>query len=306
MARLTLLLPELRHIADSAPLARWLARGDRLADAQSGHQAPLRACFEFTGSSIPSAALTRSLDAGDAAGPLWLRADPCYVVVDATAVRMLAWGNLALSAEESAELARALRPLFGDAGFPLEPATPERWYLRCPAGARLPKFAEPADVLGADVLAHFPSGDNERQWRHLLNEAQVILHNHPLNAARVRLGKLPANSVWFWGTGKLPDWVRTPYTRVFSADVLVIALARLAGRAASAPKADIFHFDANDTVLLDLRAEGAAVDAWCGLLEAALRRRRCSELELRLPDGAAVRYKPWHRWRLWRRRFGGA
>src|SRR5262249_36634556 len=154
---------------------------------------------------VPAAALTRSLDANDAAGAIWLRADPCHVVPDAAAVRMLAWGNLALSSEESAELARALKPLFGDAGFPLEATLPQRWYLRCPASARLPHFTAAADVLGADLLTHFPHGDNERQWRHLLNEAQVILHNHPVNQRRAQRGQVTANSVWFWGAGALPD-----------------------------------------------------------------------------------------------------
>ena len=215
-------------IPGSAALDLWLSRGDREPDAKAGREAVLRRCFEFLGASLPAAALTRSLDASDAAQSLWVRADPCHVAVDAVAVRMLAWGNLGLTHEESDELARALRPLFGDAGFPLEPTTSERWYLRCPAGARLPAFADPASVLGADLLPHLPSGDNERQWRHLLNEAQVTLHNHPLNARRLQRGQVPVNSVWFWGAGKLPDWVRTPFAQVFTNDPVALALAKLA------------------------------------------------------------------------------
>src|SRR4051812_46074377 len=208
MACLTVLLPESRRVAGSVTLATWLSRGDRLPDVEPGRYAALRACFEFTGKELPVAALTRGLDASDAAQAQWVRADPCHVAVDAVAVRMLAWGNLGLTQADSDEFARALRPLFGDAGFPLEPATPQRWYLRCPAGAKLPKFVAPADVLGADLLPFLPSGDNQRQWHHLLNEAQVILHNHPLNAQRAARGQVAVNSVWFWGAGKLPDWVR--------------------------------------------------------------------------------------------------
>jgi len=308
MARCTILLPDLRRIGDAPLLQRWLARGDRQTDVKPGREGALRACFQFTGTALPAAALTRSVDAGDAAGAQWVRADPCHVVPDAVAVRMLAWSNLELSTQESDELARALRPLFGDAGFPLEASSPQRWYLRCPDGARLPRFADPTEVLGADLLPHMPHGDNERQWRHLLNEAQVILHNHPVNAQRARDGRLAANSVWFWGAGRLPDWVRAPYARVFSDDVLVIALARMAKIAASsAAQSDIVQFDAKDTVLLDLSAAAGAIDAWCEKIQNALRTRRCNELELRLEDGRAVRYKPWHRWRVWRRgRFGGA
>ena len=40
--------------------------------------------------------------------------------------------------------------------------------------------------------------------RMLLNEVQVLLHQHPLNAARQTRGLPPVNSVWFWGAGRLP------------------------------------------------------------------------------------------------------
>src|SRR5215467_6300186 len=86
MAELTLLLPRRERLfanGASGTLARWLARGDRLPDRSPGREAVLHDCFEFTGTSIPYAALTRSLDARDAAGALWLRADPAYVMADA-------------------------------------------------------------------------------------------------------------------------------------------------------------------------------------------------------------------------------
>ena len=287
-------------------LASWLARGDRLADLKPGREAALRNAFAFPGTTLPVAALTRSIDASDAAGTPWLRADPCHVMVDAVAVRMLAWSNLDLSSEECTELARALRPLFGDAGFPLEVATPDRWYLRCPRGARLPQFSDPADVLGADLLPHFPRGENERQWRHLLNEAQVILHNHPVNVRRVQRGQIAANSVWFWGAGELPDLVRTTFTRVATSDASLAALARLAKVAGVPASPDtFFRFEAKDALLLDLSA-GVARDEWYAPLHEALRTRQLAELELRFESGEVVIYKHRHRWRFWRRVPAGA
>jgi len=295
-----------RRVAAEPSLATWLARGDRAADLKPGREAALRSAFAFPGTTLPVAALTRSIDASDAAGTLWLRADPCHVMVDAVAVRMLAWGNMGLSSEECTELARALRPLFGDAGFPLEVATPDRWYLRCPRGARLPQFADPADVLGADLLPHFPRGENERQWRHLLNEAQVILHNHPVNERRVQRGQIAANSVWFWGAGELPDLVHTSFTRVATTDASLAALARLAGiTSVPASPEYFFHFGAKDQLLLDLGA-GVARDAWYAPLHEALRKRQLAELELHFESGEVVLYKHRHRWRFWRRVRPGA
>jgi hypothetical protein len=299
MATLTLLLPELRRVRMSGVLARWLARADRLTCAAPGNGVALRECFEFTGTSLPVAALTRAADAGDAGDATWLRADLCNVAVDAVAVRMLAWGNLGLDRAESDELARALRPLFGDAGFPLEATTPERWYLRCPAAVPLPRFVSPGLVLGDSLLRHLPTGENERQWRHLLNEAQVILHNHRVNMRRVERGQVPANSLWFWGAGKLPEWVRTRFTRAISQDAVVIGLARLAKIAI---ESSLGHATANDAQLLDLREyrEGDSLElAW--LAHVAEIYERTSELDLRFVSGERFLLKPRHRWRLWRR-----
>ncbi len=313
MAELTVLLPSHGRIQSAGMpdvLRRWLATGDRLPDRKPGREGALRSCFEFSGKSMPSAALTRSLDASDAAAALWVRADPCYAVADAVTVRMLASEIADLSAEDSEQLVRALRPVFGDAGFPLDAPVASRWYLRCPFDSRLPRFAEPLDVLGDDMLRHLPQGDNERQWRHLLNEAQVILHNHPVNARRVALGRVPVTSVWFWGAGRLPDWVRTPYARVHSDDRIAVALAQIAKVSVARPEpAAVFDSQANqakslDTVLLDIadvRDPAVLEGNWLQPLNAALGRRALHKLALHFADGRRVLIKRGHRWRFWRR-----
>jgi hypothetical protein len=288
VAALTLLLPEWSRVEKTAPLSQWLARGDRLPDARPGRESLLRESFEFIGTSLPVAALTRSLDANDAAGALWLRADPAYAMADAITGRLMACGDLGLSPVESDELSRALRPLFGDAGFPLEATKPSRWYLRCPPGARLPNFAAPGSVLGDDLMRHLPSGENERQWRHLFNEAQVILHSHPVNALRMQRGAVPANTVWFWGAGKLPEWVRAPFTRVASGDEATIALARLAKIPVVESKTASAELAADDSVLID----AAAIPE----LGAA----KFKSIEVHFASGERVRYKSWHRFRFWR------
>jgi hypothetical protein len=307
MSTVHLLLPELRRVTPldtQRRLARWISRGDSEPIAKSGREAALRESFEFTGIHFPYAALARSLVWSDAADAVWVNADPAFVVADAVTVRMLACGNLGLTAEESADLAKPLKLLFGDAGFPLEVSPVGRWQLRCPKGSRLPVFSPPSAVLGDDMARHLPSGDNERQWRHLLNEAQVILHNHPLNATRTQRGLSPANSVWFWGEGALPEWVRTTVTRVISGDDSVVALAR---------RAKVAHIDGGwnaedpanraDTILLDLgsASDAQSVEVHLSNLDAALKRRYVTSLRIVSTDGTRCIYKPSHAWRVWRR-----
>ena len=287
MSVLTLLLPELARAERTPQLALWLSRGDRLPDSKPGRATAVRECFEFIGTDLPVAALTRSLDMNDAAGATWLRADPAYAMVDAVTARLMACGDIGMSQIDSDELARALRPLFGDAGFPLEASRPDRWYLRCPLDARLPVFAKPGKVLGDDLMHHLPRGDNERQWRSLFNEAQVILHNHPVNARRIERGQVPANSLWFWGSGKLPEWVRSRSGAVASDNAVVVALAKLAK--ISVVDAHVALSKADCDILLDA-ATFPEIDA-----------RRFSGIDLIFASGERVHYRHAHRLRFWRR-----
>ena len=187
--RATLLLPAARRFSGTQGLlARWIARGDRLPAQPPGRDVALRGCFEFIGTNIPAAALTREADARDAAGAQWLRCDPACIMADAVTLRLIACGDMALSMDDVASLTRELKPIFGDAGFLLEASHPERWYLRCPREAKLPTFSSPDDALGDDLVRHLPNGDGAARFRALLNEAQVVLTQHPFNEPRARRG----------------------------------------------------------------------------------------------------------------------
>lgn len=301
MASATLLLPPRSRLAGQ-PLppafAKALAQADR-ESAAPGEREQLRRHFQLIPDHWPVAALTRQLDAGDAAQSAWLRVDPAHVAPDMGGARMLSHGQgLALDAEDVAQLLPALKPLFGDAGFALDAPHPSRWYLRLPREARLPVFAAPDEVLGEDLFAHLPEGELGRRWRALLTETQVTLHNHPWNALRVSRGKPAVNSLWFWGAGQLPDFVRTQYRQVKGNDVLLRALANIAGVANAA--ADAQEVDA----LVDLRhlrdlalLAGDAVQPLLG----ALRKREILSLALDFQDGAVFQLRRDQRWRFWRK-----
>jgi hypothetical protein len=218
-------------------------------------------------------------------------------------LRLLACGNMDLSPADSEQLARSLKPLFGDAGFLLEATTPSRWYLRCPKGATLPAFSPPQAALGDDIAGHLPDGEEGRRWQHLLNEAQVILHNHPLNAERVRRGVPPVNSLWFWGAGMLPDWIRTTASTIVSGDEIAHALARLAKIPVAPALADALgSATADSRILLDADAPaGIAVEDAFQPIQQALIQRVVRELRLSFASGERYRYRHAHRWRFWRR-----
>lgn len=308
MNRLTLLLPPRKVLtADAAlaagPIAFWSCRGDTEPAAAAGRESALRESFQFAGTSLPVAALTRQADCNDAAGALWLRADPAYVRADMATARLLAWGEFGLTPEDCDALLRPLKPLFGDSGFPIDAPVPSRWYLRAPAGAQLPAFASPEQAHGDDLRLHLPEGSEGRRWRSLLNEAQIVLHNHPLNAQRVARGQLPVNSLWFWGAGSLPQWIKTPHARVLTRDGVLAALAAQASCAVFAPQPDALTGFAGET-LLDLDDPAllsALAQDWLPALQQALANGRLDALQLRFVDGTRVSWRQANRWRFWRR-----
>lgn len=306
MATATLLLPPRIRLAGQPlpePVARALGRADRTPVCESGVRAQLLRHFTLLPRSWPMAALTRQQDAGDATLAAWLRADPVYVRPDINGARLLAYGEaLQLTQADADALLPPLRPLFGDTGFPIDAPTPSRWYLRLPREAKLPSFAEPADVLGADLFEHLPEGPEGRRWRALLSEAQVVLHNHPHNAARIAAGKPPVNSLWFWGGGILPDHVTSAHALILSDDATVLALAA----AAKTPTAALPSRYALTTVdaLIDLRAArdvNSLANGWLAPAIDAVRRGELKCLRLDCEDGSGFVLERGQRWCFWRK-----
>lgn len=294
-ATATLLLPARARFAGQAlpaSMAKVLGRADRLPDGDAGDRAQLQRHFDLLPRGWPVAALTRQADARDAAGAAWLRADPAYMRPDLNGARLLAIGDsLRLTQADVDAFLPALRPLFGDAGFPLDAPMPARWYLRLPREAKLPAFAAPDEALGADLFEHLPDGSEARRWRALLSEAGIVLHNHPRNAERAAHGLPPVNALWFWGGGVLPDHVRTPHAHVRSQDLLLQALSTAAARDAPG---------GNDSALIDYRALATFDEGFRGWLDAAAR-GEVARLTLDFADGARLAIAPRQRWRLWRR-----
>ena len=310
MATATLLLPARERFAGQPlpdPLARALGRAELGGGNIPGERAQLLRHFELLPRGWPVAALTRQLDMGDAAFGAWLRADPAYVRPDINGARLMATGEvLQLAPEDVEALLPALRPLFGDMGFPLDAPVPSRWYVRMPREARLPAFAAPDQALGADLFDHLPgseeSGPEARRWRALLSEAQVVLHNHPWNARRLAEGRLPVNSLWFWGAGLLPDHVTSRHRRVQSDDPLLRALATAAG-VVPTPLASPFMPPADGAALFDLRALrnfAWLVGDWLEPALAVLHGGGLDSVRLDFEDGALMVLTRRQRWRFWR------
>ncbi len=304
MPSLTLLLPARKRFRGQtmpAELGRVLGRADVVAGGTAGIKAQLQRHFDVIPRHCPEAPLTRHVDGRDAVHHAWLRADPAYVQADISGGRMLACGEMGLSLEECEDLLAPIKPLFGDEGFPISAPVPQRWYLMLPRDCRLPTFSPPESALGDNLEPHLPEGDAGRRWRRLLNEAQILLHNHPLNAVRIARGQPPVNSLWFWGGGVLPDFVSIEGA-VFGDEALLCGLADLA-KSPARPLPPRYSQTLRETeATVDLRSSrevASLASDW--IVPAATALRGNDLLELDFSDGGGFTVTRAQRWRLWRR-----
>ena len=59
----------------------------------------------------------------------------------------------------------------------------------------------PELAAGRDIRQHMPQGKGMAKWHGILNEIQMLLHDHAINQSREQNGLVPINSVWISGGG---------------------------------------------------------------------------------------------------------
>ena len=66
----------------------------------------------------------------------------------------------------------------------------------------------PHDITGKAFKMYLPRGDGAEEINSLMERSQVILSDNPVNKRRITEGKKPASSIWLWGQGRVPKFVK--------------------------------------------------------------------------------------------------
>ncbi len=147
-----------------------------------------------------------------------------------------------IEGEESIAIINALfshpefAPLAKQANMKIYPS-PSFRHIAVQKGASIEGLvaAPPHDHLGEVIGPLMPKGcENAAVLQALMEKAHAILDHHPLNEARRKAGKRPANGIWFWaeGTAVALDSFAEKYHKkgmVISAVPLCHGIARLLG-----------------------------------------------------------------------------
>jgi hypothetical protein len=266
-----------------AALELLLARGRRRTAPAHRLEQWLSEAFDLGEGPFPAGALTRIAQGATPGEASWTRADPVHLRVMRDHLVVVPAAAFELSAVEANALCAALNAHFPDADF--RPHDACRW---CATLSEAVDGGNPLEVAGKQV-------DLPRRAAALINEAQMVLHAHPVNEAREARGAPTVNSVWLWGPGRATR-ARCAWQSVAADDPSVMGAARLAGaRYRSLPRSaaewlERLPEDGRHLALLDVLRVAPALEQleqdWFSPLLAALRAGRIGMVSLHVPDGA--------------------
>ncbi len=235
---LTLYVPGLLSLqeSDRAQNGSWRALETLLSRAEvidrgfpRGYEEGLFALFDLVrqeNTDLPVAAVTRMFDMGVIDNDWWLRADPVHLSLNRDRLILADAQKLEVTKEEANGLVAEIMEVFNADGWLLKAPHPERWYLK-PMRAPNLTTSSLSQVVGRDVHGFMPRGPDDKAWHTIMNELQILLHTATVNVEREKEGKLPINSLWFWGSGRLPRIAPVSWTRVWSNEPVSLSLAKL-------------------------------------------------------------------------------
>ncbi|PHY06545.1 MAG: hypothetical protein CK528_08710 [Alcaligenaceae bacterium] len=103
-----------------------------------------------------------------------------------------------VTADEADSLFDAVSGLWADRAISALPLNARQWRIWLDPSANT-RSLTPAAMAEMRLSDWWPQEDSLREWRRLLNEIQMVWHEHPVNLARAERGEVPINSLWLFG-----------------------------------------------------------------------------------------------------------
>jgi hypothetical protein len=195
--------------ANDAPPAmsalRWLGGRGRLVSGEP------RAWREWLLEPVGGANLLARWPAGPAhalqdgvtaAGPgSWCLAQPVHFAAGLDHLRLAPLAQAAPTEDEASALGALVGSHFATDELSVAAFVQGGWLLRFARSIEC--STQPPDaVVGHNVRDFMPAGRDGARIRSLMNEIQMLLHEHPVNQRRERARQLSVNGWWLWGFGE--------------------------------------------------------------------------------------------------------
>lgn len=277
------------HAASTSALEKALARAERHADATAADAGEVLLALAGLPATTATAPLERLGLGRDATG-IWSQAALVHLMptLDSLQLHLVEHD---LSLRERATLRDALGAHFAGDGT-LRPAL-DAGHLGWTPDAKA-TIAAPELLALHDVREQLAPATLGGAVARVLNEAQMVLHQHPINAAREARGALTANALWCWGFGPLPDRPPRTWLNASGRDPLLRGLALESGT----PHRAVPSATGPGVTTL---AMGDRIDTLLDDADAALRKGALSAIWIHAAPYGAWRITPNARFRFWRR-----
>lgn len=140
----------------------------------------------------------------------WFIIQPIHIHIARDHLILTNYRQLALSLEESLTLFKEIKSLFNEHHIPLCFGDEKTWFIRMDDWKDL-ITSTPDAACGHNIDIWLPQGEHSRAWRKLLNEVQMIWHEHPINQTRYTKNLPVVNGLWLWGMANFPQHHVSPY-----------------------------------------------------------------------------------------------
>jgi len=152
---------------------------------------------------FPSAPLVRIGETGQITTECWAQLQCVHFAAGMNEMRgVLLAGNARVTANEQSELTATIAAHLSADGYELVARGCGEWLVRCPRPIQARTLA-PDVAFRGPLHRALPNGKDAASLRRLMTEMQMLLHEHPVNAARAQRGVPAVNAIWFWGLGSV-------------------------------------------------------------------------------------------------------
>ncbi|MEI8362884.1 MAG: hypothetical protein WCG35_06660 [Betaproteobacteria bacterium] len=298
-----ILAPELSKLPYSSGLAQLLSKGsvmqvDKPLEALICEQYGVQSLFDY-----PIAAICAAADGLKVNDAFWLRADPVHLVLQRDCFSLDESVPLQVDAAHATSMVGSLNQHFNQDGLMFEIGESGAWYLRTEHTPNI-KTSLPSLAVGKNAHQFMPQGLESSKWLAVLNEAQMLLFEHPANQARESSGGPAVNSIWFSGGGLMPKTHLPSNIDLMLADgIFHQGMAKWVGEACQALPSSLDEVLNHSVQQARLQLPNMHTLAWFDHLLAALKTKKIKQLTLNLgfyDKSLIVTIKPIDTYKFWR------
>lgn len=150
----------------------------------------------------PIAAIAAEADGLGVSDAYWLRADAVHLVLQRDCFSLGEPVPLSVESAHIEQMIASMNQHFAQDGLTFLIGKSGACYIRSTQSLQI-KTTLPSVAAGKNVHPFMPQGAASAKWLSVLNEIQMLLHEHPANQLREAKGELAVNSLWLSGGGKI-------------------------------------------------------------------------------------------------------